>query len=172
MISLNRPLRHLAWADALLFADLAALPPEALAARYSPSAWTVGALARHIVGGAEWYRYCLTGEQWTDLVDPAGPDDVIALGTHLAGLDADLLGQAALPDAMVEFTDEEGRRTAWRSTILTQACLHSIEHRAQIACALEACGFAPIVLDDYDLWAFEAHERDVASPGGGGEDSP
>ena len=54
VIDLTRSLRHLAWADARLFEDLAALPPEALQARYAPEAWTVGNLAMHNVGGAEW----------------------------------------------------------------------------------------------------------------------
>lgn len=159
MITLERALRHLAWADDRLFAELAGLPPEALAARYAPDAWSVGALARHIVGGAEWYRYCLTGAEWTDLSDPGGREELLALGAHLADLDAALLAQASLPDGDVVFIDEDGPRTALRSTILTQACLHSTEHRAQIACALEVSGFGPLVLDDYDLWAFANVER-------------
>jgi len=159
MVTLERALRHLAWADQRLFAELADLPPDALAARYAPGAWTVAALARHIVGGAEWYRHCLTGAEWTDLSDPRGREDLVALGAYLADLDESLLVQASLPDQDVAFVDEDGPRTALRSTILTQACLHSTEHRAQIACALEVNGFGPIVLDDYDLWAFERVER-------------
>lgn len=159
MIDLTRSLRHLAWADSRLFEDLSALPPEALQARYAPEAWTVGHLAMHIVGGAEWYAYCLAGEQWTDLAIPGSSDDLRALASRLAYLDAILLEQASLPDALVEFVDEEGPRHALRSTILSQACLHSIEHRAQIACALEVQDFPRIDLDSYDLWAFEDTER-------------
>ena len=91
MIDLARSLRHLAWADARLFDDLAVLPPEALEARYSPGAWTVGHLAMHIVGGAEWYAYCLAGTPWTDLQIPSGPDGLRALARHIADLDALLL---------------------------------------------------------------------------------
>jgi uncharacterized damage-inducible protein DinB len=159
VIDLTRSLRHLAWADARLFEDLAALPPEALQARYAPEAWTVGHLAMHIVGGAEWYAYCLDGEQWTDLAIPESAADLRALAARLADLDAILLAQAALPDETVEFIDEDGPRSALRSTILSQACLHSTEHRAQIACALEVTGQGGVTLDDYDLWAFESHER-------------
>ena len=159
MIELTRSLRHLACADARLFDDLAALPPEALESRYAPDAWTVGHLAMHIVGGAEWYAYCLAGTAWTDLSIPTGPADLRTLAAHLATLDALLLEQAALPDDPVDFIDEEGPRRALRSTILSQACLHSIEHRAQIACALDVTGQGGVRLDDYDLWAFEAHER-------------
>ena len=158
MIDLTRSLRHLAWADAKLLSDLEALPPEALEARYSPESWTVGHLAMHIVGGAEWYVYCLAGMPWTDLQIPTGPDDLRGLSRHLAELDARLLEEAALPDELVEFVDEDGPRSALRSTILAQACLHSTEHRAQIACALEVTGHGGVTLDDYDFWAFEVHE--------------
>ena len=165
MIDLERGLRHLAWADQWMLDRLGELPAEAMLARYSPDAWSVARLAIHIVGGAEWYRYCLTGESWTDLspssTEPVAlQEHVLSLRPHLAALDGVLLEQAARPDDEVTFTDEDGERTALRSTILTQACLHGIEHRAQISCALEVGGFHGFALDDIDLWAFEVHERD------------
>lgn len=159
VIDLTRSMRHLGWADARLFADLAELPPEALQARYAPDAWSVGHLAMHIVGGAEWYCYCLAGTPWTDLSIPENSGDLRTLATRVAALDALLLEQTALPDELVEFVDEGGPRSALRSTILSQAALHSTEHRAQIACALEVTGHGGVTLDDYDLWAFEAHQR-------------
>jgi uncharacterized damage-inducible protein DinB len=159
VIDLTRSLRHLAWADVRLFEDLAVLPPEALKSRYAPDAWAVGHLAMHIVGGAEWYAYCLAGTPWTDLQLPESPADLQALARHLAELDSLLLDQAALPDELVEFVDEDGPRSALRSTILAQACLHSAEHRTQIACALEVSGHGGVILDDYDLWAFESVEQ-------------
>lgn len=156
MIDMTRSLRHLAWANARLFEDLAALPPEALQARYSPEAWPVGQLAVHIVGSSEWYTYCLAGTPWTDLAVPGSAADLRALAAHLADLDATLLEQASLPDERVSFVNEDGPRTAYRSTVLSQACMHATEHRAQIACALEINGFDGVVLDDYDVWAHEA----------------
>ncbi len=151
----HRALRHLAWADDNFFAALEQLPDAAFQARYAAEHWPVGELAVHIVGGAEWYRYCLTGEPWTDLREPTCGSDVTALRTHLAELNAALLHQADQPDGVMTFADEDGPRTALRSTILAQACLHAAEHRAQIACALDAAGFASPCLDDLDLWAFE-----------------
>ena len=156
---MTRSLRHLAWADTRFFDDLAGLPPEALQARYAPDAWTVGHLAMHIVGGAEWYAYCLAGSPWTDLEIPTDADGVRALAHRLADLDALLLEQASLPDEVLEFVDEEGPKSALRSTILAQACLHAAEHRAQVACALDVTGHGGVTLDDYDLWAFEEFER-------------
>lgn len=157
MIALDRGLRHLQWADDAFFATLERQPPEALEARATPTSWTVGHLARHIVEGAQWYRYCLTGTPWTDLRLPQGAADIAALRSELAEVDATLVAQGALADQRVAFRDEHGEATAMRSTILTQACLHGAEHRAQISIALDVCGFSPIVLDDLDLWAFELH---------------
>lgn len=164
MIDLTRGLRHLAWADAWMFERLAELPPEALMARYAPESWPVARLALHIVGGAQWYRYCLTGIPETDVYP--GDLDLDALREHvlaqraaLADLDALLLEQAAMPDELLTIEETGGSFTALRSTILSQACLHGVEHRAQIACALEVNGYSGFALDDIDLWAFETHER-------------
>jgi uncharacterized damage-inducible protein DinB len=158
VIGIERSLRHLAWADTRLFEELAALLPDALEARYAPSAASVGDLAVHIVSGAEWYAYVLTGEQWTDLQVPRTTADLGALAVRLAHLDALLLAQVELPDDRVSFEYEDGHRQAFRSTVLTQASMHATEHRAQIACALEVAGFPRIDLDAYDLWAFEADQ--------------
>lgn len=158
MKDMSRALRHLGWSDRNFFTALEPLPDEAFQARYAPGHWPVGQLAMHIVGGAEWYRYCLTGTAWTELREPTSGADIAPLRSHLAELDATLLEQANEPDAVVTFTDEDGPRTALRSTILTQACLHAAEHRAQIACALDAAGFVGPSLDELDLWAFERFE--------------
>lgn len=164
MIELTRSLRHLGWADAWMFERLADLPPEAMLARYAPESWSVARLALHIVGGAEWYRYCLTGAPETDVYP--GDVDLEALRTHVLGqrehlaeLDALLLAQAHLPDGLLTILEDGGSFTAMRSTILSQACLHGVEHRAQIACALEVDGYGGFALDDIDLWAFETYER-------------
>ena len=159
MIDLARGLRHMAWANDRFFADLTRLPGSALAVSYAPDAWSVARLATHIVGGAEWYRHCLTGAMWTDIAVPVAGPQVDPLRVYLGELDGVLIEQAALPDGEVSFVDEDGPRTALRSTLLTQAVVHAVEHRAQIACALAAHGFAGPSLDDIDLWSFEAWER-------------
>ncbi len=155
-----RGLRHLAWADELFLTALADLPDEAFTVSYAPGGWSVGQLTAHIVEAAEWYRYCLTGHMWTDLRAPVTGAEVLVLRGHLRDLDATLLAQAQAPDGEVTFEDENGERTALRSTLLLQAIVHSTEHRAQIACALAAHGFTGPSLDDLDLWAFESWERE------------
>ena len=164
MIELTRALRHLQWADDRFFAALAALPDAAMAARYSPEAWPVDRLAVHIVEGAQWYRFCLNGTPWTGPHSAASPADREALWGQLRDLDAVLLAEASASDGEVCFADEDGPRTVMRSTLLTQACIHAAEHRAQIACALEAAGAGRIDLDALDLWAFEAWERSALPP--------
>jgi len=159
MITLERGMRHLAWADEAFFTALADRPADALNARVSSNSWTVGQLAMHIVQGAQWYRYCLTGEMWTDLIIPADCAQVTALRAELAVVNGVLCAQVAEPDAVVTFADEDGPSSALRSTILTQAFLHATEHRAQISAALEVGGYGPIVLDDLDLWTFERRDR-------------
>ena len=141
----------------------AELPVEAMLARYGQS-WSVARLAIHIVGGAEWYRYCLTGTPESG-IDPGDVDldtlraHVLAQREYLAQLDALLLEQADLPDELLTIAEDGRSFTAMRSTILSQACLHGVEHRAQIACALEVSGYTGFALDDIDLWAFESYER-------------
>ena len=159
MIDITRGLRHMAWANDRFYEQLAALPPQALTARYAPDAWSVGRLAAHIPNGADWYRFCLTGTAWTDLTDLAEAGDIEGLRVFLVQADADLLAEAVKDDALLTFMDEDGERSALRSTLLTQAIVHAAEHRAHIATALEVAGVGRIDLDELDLWAFEAWER-------------
>lgn len=154
MVEMTTALRHLRWADDLLFEQMATLPSEALDATYGPKDWTVSHLARHMVGSAEWFCFCLTGIPWTDLVLPRNPADLDALRQRLRALNDVLLTEASKADEEVHFEDEDGTRSAMRSIVLAQACYHSTEHRTQIACALEVSGIPGITLDDYDLWAF------------------
>lgn len=158
MIGIERGLRHLSWADDQLFEYMADMPSKALQATYAPDTWPVGRLLTHIVDGAQWYRFCLTGEPWVELLSPRDDMDITELRTYLRSVNASLLAQAELPDERVTFDDDGTQRSAWRSTILTQAIVHAAEHRTQIACALAAHGLQPPVLDDLDLWAFETAE--------------
>ena len=160
MVMMSTALRHLAWADGQLFAQLASLPPSALKARLGPSGQSVGALAVHIVAGAEWFRYCLTGYPYSELVTPVFPADLLLLREHLLEIDGVLLAEANEVDELVSFADETGPRSVLRSTILAQAAYHSTEHRTQIACALDAAGTRGLCLDDYDLWAFTKSLQD------------
>lgn len=158
MIDMTRAMRHLAWSDAWLLESLADYPADAFGARFAPQAQSVGELVKHIIDGAEWYRYCLTGTTWTEIPVVTSASQVESLRAHLRFVDDELATQAALDDERMQFEDENGPASALRSTLLAEACLHAVEHRAQIAAALEASGFSPLRLEDADLWAFERFE--------------
>ena len=90
--------------------------------------WPAGHLAAHIIGGASWYGYGLTGAPELDTTWVRTPADIGGTPVpQLLEIDALLLDQATLPDEPVTFEDG-GPRTVMRSTLLGQACLHA--HRA------------------------------------------
>lgn len=162
MVDMTRALRHLAWADEQFYTQFAALPEAAMGARYATDHWPAGHLAAHMMASAGWYRYCLTGAPGLDTEWVRTPADLGGMLPRLLEIDAVLLEQAALPDELLTIQEDDGTFTALRSTLLSQACLHAAEHRAQVSCALEASGFPSIVLDDLDFWEFEKSENSAS----------
>jgi uncharacterized damage-inducible protein DinB len=156
VISLDMSLRHMAWADAKLFSVLQELPKPALKSSYASPEWSVAHIAMHILQGAEWYCYILIGSKWTELREPESAADVAEMSAYLQRMYETLIEQSTLPDEMVDFEDEDGVNSKPRSMVLAQAIYHSIEHRTQIAIALETNGNRAIDLDTYDLWHFLA----------------
>lgn len=155
-------LRHMAWANQKVFAQLAALPDSALGAYIKNPEWTVARLCEHIVGGADWYAYGLGIRDWSDFKKPETMSDVKDLALKLAEVDALLLGIANQRGTVTYHNGTEMK--TWNSeTILQQAIHHATEHRAQISAALEANGFEPLNLDDIDLWSFEVFEKSQTS---------
>ena len=152
---MQRMMRHMAWANQQVYAAVTKLPDEALGAYGVNPEWTAGEILRHIVGGATWYVHCLGIAPWQETVQPTTMRDVDVLAGQLAGFDAQLLTAVDLPDEQLTFETENEQRTALRSTIIAQTVHHATEHRAQLIDALESRGFAPINLDDIDLWSFE-----------------
>ena len=147
-------LEHLRWVDNLLFTTMAELPEAALTTKSGSADRTVAYLLQHIVGGAEWYRYCLSEVPWTNLAVPMNAAALDELRLHLDSMNSLLIEQATVPDESLVIEDEGGARTVTRSMLLSQAIYHSTEHRTQIACALDAAGIAGLDLDEFDLWHF------------------
>ena len=159
MIGIERALRHMAWANARVYAAVSTLPDESLAAYIVNPEWTAGRILQHIVSGSTWYVHCLGIQRYQDVPMPSTMADVRDLAESLARYDAQLRPAAAEDDAVCTFEDEDGEGRALRSTLLTQAVHHATEHRAQLIDALESRGWTSISLDDVDLWAFENWER-------------
>lgn len=158
MQHLKSGLLHAAWADDLLFRNLLECPDEALQWNYVDPEWPISRIAMHIVDGAQWYRYVLTGQMWEEIIEPKKVTDLENLRIQLENIHRDFLAQLDLPDELIEFEDENGSRKAMRSTVLNQICYHSTEHRAQIFVALQKNGWTEITADDFDVWAWETRK--------------
>jgi uncharacterized damage-inducible protein DinB len=153
--TLDRLLRHMAWANALLFARLADLPDAALALASPRNEWTVAMISEHIEMAAGGYAARLEGVQRPErIAPPTTVAELATLAARCAGYDARIRAQAALPDGPAEYPGIGGQVTRARSTILGQAIHHATEHRAQIAAALATNGIDAIDLDALDVWAY------------------
>jgi uncharacterized damage-inducible protein DinB len=152
--TLDRLLRHMAWANAEVIGILAGLDDDALALASPRNEWTVAMILQHLVDAAERYAARLEG-----VPRPAGtePPNTVAelaeIATRCAAYDARIRVQAAAPDGPCPSPDP-GREGRMRSTIVDQAIHHAIEHRAQIAGALSTNGINAIDLDALDVWAY------------------
>jgi uncharacterized damage-inducible protein DinB len=76
----------------------------------------------------------------------------------MATLDAHLLENLSLPDDKLEIEGEDGIIHATRSLILSQAVMHSAEHKGQIAAIMKQHG-RHIDLDALDVWSFVSQTK-------------
>lgn len=160
-ISMERLLKHMGWANQKTIEHLMTLPPEALQAFATNPGWKVSEIIRHIVESGNFYAFRISGnfpaEKFADGFQPASHEDLKLLLNKAKSVDAALLACESLDDIQLEFKNYAGEQVKrWRSTILSQSIHHATEHRAHIASALEAKGFAPVDLDELDLWSFES----------------
>ncbi len=155
-----RLLRHMGWANQRVFEAVKALPDVALGSYIVKAEWTAGRILQHIVGGADWYVFCLTQAPLQDIQLPESIASLNSLQEQLAEFDSKIFSQSDLPDEYLTIKENDGSWKALRSTILAQAIYHAAEHRTQLIDALESKGFSPISLDDLDLWRFESFEKE------------
>ena len=156
--TLDRLLRHMAWANAALFDTLAAGSDADLALAAPRNEWSAGRILAHLVTAAERYAARLEGLPRPDEAPPVTSVAELAdLKTRCAGYDARIRAQAALPEGTASYA-EPGADVWPRSTVIAQAIHHATEHRAQIAGALATNGIDTIDLDALDLWAFTETE--------------
>jgi uncharacterized damage-inducible protein DinB len=150
--TLDRLLRHMAWANAQLVARLQEQPADVLALTAPRNEWSAGRILAHLLNAAQGYASRMEGvARPADVETPTTEMDLAAIGAALAATDASLRAQATQPDVLIRHpvrTDEEDLR----STILAQAIHHATEHRAQIAGALATNGNDAIDLDAIDVW--------------------
>ena len=156
MISVERLLKHMAWANQKVYSAAENLPDEAFGAYIVNPEWTVARILEHIVGGATWYVNRLEIEKWKEIPTPKSGADAKVLKTMLADFDAKILSAVKHGEGKITGKYDGKDITRERSTIISQAVHHATEHRAQLIDALEFKGYKVINLDDIDLWAFES----------------
>jgi uncharacterized damage-inducible protein DinB len=149
--TLDRLLRHMAWANQALIARLAAEPDSVLALTAPQNEWSAGRILDHLVNAAGGYAGRLEGLPRLQPGEPTtSTAQLPALAERLAGYDARLRAAADLPEGRAAYAGAD--RDFPRSTVLAQAIHHATEHRAQIAGALATNGNTAIDLDAIDLW--------------------
>lgn len=149
----------MSWVNQEMYTKVQTLPEIALESYISDTEWTVAHILRHIVDGAEWFAYCLTGRQFENYELPTKMSDVEALRASLVKLDALIAAQADLPDELLTIAEGEKSYQNLRSTIVGSAIYHAIEHRTQMLDALEFKGYKPFKLENFDLWTLEYTQK-------------
>lgn len=161
LLSLERALKHMSWANQEVYKLIISLPDKALNAYATDPEWTVGEILRHIASSSGGYGARLKGMDAEVLVRPETMQELKVIAKQLLSNDAELLELANVNDEKIAII-REGETTYWmRSTIVTQAIHHATEHRAQAVSALEAKGFKAVNLDDYDVWSYELQTQFV-----------
>ena len=156
--TLDRLLRHMAWANAAIFDVLAAGSDADLALAAPRNEWPAARILAHLVNAAGGYAARLEGLPRVEPAEvPTSVGELASLKARCAGYDARIRTQAALPEGTASYA-EPGADVWQRSTVASQAIHHATEHRAQIAGALATNGVDAIDLDALDLWAFTEAE--------------
>jgi uncharacterized damage-inducible protein DinB len=152
--TLDRLLRHMAWANTTLIGWLGTSDDQALELAAPRNEWPAARILAHLVSAAGGYASRLEGvPRPPDTEPPTSVAQLAAIADRCADFDARLRAQATLPDVLVIHPHPD-RSARLRSTILGQAIHHATEHRAQIAGALATNGVDAIDLDELDLWAY------------------
>ena len=150
--TLDRLLRHMAWANARLVARLQEQPPAVLALTAPRNEWSAGRILAHLLNAAQAYASRMEGApRPADVDEPTTAAELADVGARLADVDARLRRQATEPDVLISHPVRTNEQDL-RSTILAQSIHHATEHRAQIAGALATNGNDAIDLDAIDVW--------------------
>lgn len=153
MISLEVSLKHMAWSNQEFFSQIAQLPDSVYELSAATGEWSVGRLLSHLLDSGEWYRYCLDGTMFTDRSPFTSSAVTREMMSVIAELDQAMLVQVSLDDKVLEVKEGESVFHASRSLILSQAVMHTAEHKGQIATILKQHGHH-LELDGLDVWSY------------------
>lgn len=168
MVSTDKLLKHMAWANSEVLSLVAEMPDEALTSFAVNPQWTAAEIIHHFVRSSHYYGYRLQIRSKEDAGDlqakrekyissekvPSTSAEIRNLIKALENSDQVLLEESRLAEGIVYLLDDGQMIERSRSTIIFQAVHHATEHRAQLVDALEAHGYVSINLDNFDLWAF------------------
>jgi uncharacterized damage-inducible protein DinB len=156
MISIEKSLEHMAWSNQRIFEEFSKFSDEVYGLRAAEGEWPVGQILSHFLNAAEWFRYLLTKQEWTDLPQISNNQVLLESKQYLAELDLLIIAEAAKPDGPIHFRGDTGsEETTTRSLIFAQAPMHAAEHKGQLATILKQHGLQ-LDLDALDLWRFES----------------
>lgn len=154
MLGIAASIRHCAWADDRFLRDLQELPEAILLAEYAPGEWNVAHNISHLVGSTTWYRYCLGIGSEEEQIIPASMADVERLRLRLGEFNQSFFAECEKEDEVLTVQDGDGSFKVRRSSVLVQVVAHAVEHRTQIACAVENAG-QRLDLMRYSMWAWD-----------------
>lgn len=159
-ISLELSLKHLAWSNQKFFTYFADMPDEVFGLKAAENEWPVGQILTHIAGSGEWYQYCLGAGGWSDLKPITSGAIALEYLPIMEKLDAVLYDNHLLTDEKLEIEGEDGIIHASRSLILSQAIMHSAEHKGQIAAIMKQHGHQ-VDLDSLDVWSYVSRFKNI-----------
>jgi len=152
MITLEKALHHMSWSNYELFLELANLPDEIYTLRAHEGEWPVGKILNHFLDAGQWYRYLLTQTPWTENAKIVNAQGLLEMREQLREIDRTLIEALSVDDGIIIYTNDSGHeQKTFRSIVLTQAVVHTAEHKGQLATILRQHGFT-IELDKYDVW--------------------
>ncbi len=157
-VIIDRLFRHLAWANAYVFDQIANQSDASLKLTAPNDDWSVGEILKHITAAAGRYADLLDNNGSTPTEVPTTSAEVRALKELSAISGARLRAAAKSPVGFVEVQREGRTIRRNRETILSQMIHHATEHRAQIAGIFANHGMKVVDLDAIDLWSFADHE--------------
>ncbi len=153
MISLDKSLKQMAWADAKLFAVMQELPDEAWQTKVADGEWPVASNLFHLIASADWYAFEL-GQKIHFTGEPDSIEEIRGLGDRWRETNEFLISEGVREDGPVAYIENGKEFTVQRSTVLSQAVIHSVEHRIHIALALKRGGFDFPDLEDFSVWGY------------------
>ena len=153
MISIEKSLNQMAWADEKLFNHLLAMPDDAWRAKVADGEWPVYSNLFHLIASADWYAFEL-GAPIHFTKEPESIEEIRGLGQTWRGINSFLIAEGLKEDETLTYEEKGQEFEVLRSTVLSQAIIHSVEHRIQIAIALKHKGFEFPDLEDFSTWGY------------------